>query len=75
MDKCFPRSEVKYSFSVLLLKYLPPGMAGPPEPIGPLNSFNYPAEGYPNKEITQDVVIINGQQKNKGEMIIKIKNV
>ena len=41
LNNCFPQSDVSYAFSLLLLKYLPPGIAGPPEPIGPFKTSNW----------------------------------
>ena len=74
MGKCFPESGAKYAYSLILSKSLPQGVFGPPIPIGPINTYNYPAEGYANKEIVEDVLIFYDSEY-KGELRIRIKNV
>ncbi len=78
MGKCFQgsgSSNVKYAFSLMLLKYPPPGKIGPPLPIGPITTFNYITGGYSQKEITKKVLVFHEGMEYNGEVLIKIKDV
>ena len=78
MNKCFQRSDpsnVKYAFSLMLLKYPPAGETGSPTSIGPITTFNYIAGGYSQKEIINKVLVFHEGVESNGGVLIKIKNV
>lgn len=75
LDKCFPSSSVKYSFSLLLSKYLPPGIAGPPGPVGNLKTLNWISEGDISKIAYEPVFIFDANEISKGLLSIEVKNV
>lgn len=75
MDKCFPQSDVRYAFS-LVLSIPRPRAAGPGTSIvlGPVNTFNW-GGGFADKEIIEDVLIFADGNKYDGTLKIGIKNV
>lgn len=79
LNNCFPQSnDVKYAFSLLLFKYLPPGVAGPPEPIPVGTTFktpNWVSGGSPEKTIYEDVLIYDNNMITKGSLMIEVENV
>lgn len=75
MDKCFPSSDTKHAFSLSLFKFLPEGIPSPPEPIGPINTFNWGKGDFETKRINEHVLVFSGGSINKGNLMIEIKNV
>lgn len=79
LNNCFSQSnDASYAFSLLLFKYLPPGVAGPPEPIPVGTTFktsNWVNEGSPAKTIYEDVLVYDNHMITKGSLMIEVKNV
>ena len=75
LDRCFPQSDVQYSFSLSLSKYLPPGIAGPPEPLGNLKTLNWIPGGDVSNIAYESIFIFDSDGIRNGLLSIEIKNV
>ncbi|HJN56348.1 MAG: hypothetical protein QF436_03105 [Candidatus Woesearchaeota archaeon] len=64
--RCFPRSKVKYGYSLSL--------EIPGRKLGPIKTFNW-AEGFAGREIIKDITVMDNDIEYNGKLMIGIKNV